>query len=159
MTETTSTRTDSPRTDPLAMSGLELMRAWQTGLDHQDQPSIGRLLGMRPVAIEEGAVTFAVTPQPDFANPLGTVHGGICATLLDSVMGCAVHTTLPAGVGYTTLELKVNYIRAVATDADELTGVGTVIHSGGRTATAEGKVFSADGKLVAHGTTTCIVFR
>ena len=114
---------------------------------------------MRPVLINEGEVHFAVTPKADFANPLGTVHGGICATLLDSVMGCAVHTTLPAGVGYTTLELKINYIRTVAVDADELTGIGTVIHVGGRTATAEGKVFSADGKLVAHGTTTCMVFR
>lgn len=154
---TTSTNT-SAATDPSAMSGLELLRAWQSTPD-DDRPSIGRLLGMRPVRIEEGEVHFAVTPKADFANPLGTVHGGICATLLDSVMGCAVHTTLPAGVGYTTLELKVNYIRSVALDADELTGVGTVIHVGGRTATAEGKVFSADGKLVAHGTTTCIVFR
>ncbi|MBR7192434.1 PaaI family thioesterase [Gordonia sp. SCSIO 19800] len=153
-----TTTTDAP-TDPTAMSGLELLRAWQVGGAGSDRPSIGRLLGMVPKQIDEGAVTFAVTPQPDFANPLGTVHGGICATLLDSVMGCAVHTTLPAGVGYTTLELKVNYIRSVAVDAGELTGVGTVIHVGRTTATAEGKVFSADGKLVAHGTTTCIVFR
>lgn len=153
-----TTTTDAP-TDPTAMSGLELLRAWQAGGAGSDRPSIGRLLGMVFKQIDEGAVTFAVTPQPDFANPLGTVHGGICATLLDSVMGCAVHTTLPAGVGYTTLELKVNYIRSVAVDAGELTGVGTVIHAGRTTATAEGKVFSADGKLVAHGTTTCIVFR
>lgn len=145
-------------TDPLSMSGLDLMRAWAAnpGLD---RPSIGRLLGMRPVTIEEGKVTFTVTPKADFANPLGSVHGGICATLLDSVMGCSIHTTLPAGVGYTTLELKVNYIRTVAVDADDLTGVGTVIHAGRRTATAEGQVFSADGKLVAHGTTTCIILR
>jgi uncharacterized protein (TIGR00369 family) len=146
-------------TDHTALSGLELLRAWQAGGAGADRPSIGRLLGMVPKQIDEGSVTFAVTPQPDFANPLGTVHGGICATLLDSVMGCAVHTTLPAGVGYTTLELKVNYIRSVAVDAGELTGVGTVIHAGRTTATAEGKVFSHDGKLVAHGTTTCIVFR
>ncbi|NDK89985.1 PaaI family thioesterase [Gordonia desulfuricans] len=155
ITMTTSTE---PIGDPTQMSGLELLRAWQAA-PHHDQPGIGRLLGMRPASIEEGEVRFVVTPKPDFSNPLGTVHGGICATLLDSVMGCAVHTTLPAGVGYTTLELKVNYIRSVALDAGELTGVGTVIHVGGRTATAEGKVFSADGKLVAHGTTTCIVFR
>lgn len=146
-------------TDPLAMSGLDLLRAWMLDPERDARPSIGRLLGMTPKRVDEGSVTFTVAPQPDFANPLGTVHGGICATLLDSVMGCAVHTTLPAGVGYTTLELKVNYIRSVAVDAGELTGEGTVIHVGGRTATAEGKVFSADGKLVAHGTTTCIVFR
>ncbi|GAB08209.1 hypothetical protein GOARA_005_00040 [Gordonia araii NBRC 100433] len=142
------------------LSGLELLRLWQqtvAGPDSQQVPSIGRLLGMRPVSIDEGKVSFALTPQPDFANPLGSVHGGVCATLLDSVMGCAVHTTLPAGVGYTTLELKVNYIRTVAVDADELTGVGETIHVGRRTATAEGRVLSADGKLVAHGTTTCII--
>lgn len=154
---TTSTN-DTTTPDPLAMSGLELLRAWQ-GRPTDDHPSIGRLLGMRAVCIDEGEVSFAVTPKPDFANPLGTVHGGVCATLLDSVMGCAVHTTLPAGVGYTTLELKVNYIRSVAVDAGELTGVGSVIHVGGKTATAEGKVFASDGKLVAHGTTTCIVLR
>lgn len=155
---TSTTDDQSPCADePATPSGLELLRAWAAAPD--DRPSIGRLIGMRPVRIDEGEVHFAVTPQPDFANPLGTVHGGICATLLDSVMGCAVHTTLPAGVGYTTLELKVNYIRSVATDADELTGIGTVIHVGGRTTTAEGKVYAADGKLVAHGSTTCIVFR
>lgn len=157
MTTLRSTPADS--VDPLSMSGLDLLRAWKDDPHRDNHPSIGRLLGMRPVRVDEGAVTFAVTPQPDFANPLGIVHGGICATLLDSVMGCAVHTTLPAGVGYTTLELKVNYIRPVATDADELTGEGSVIHVGGRTATAEGRVYSADGKLVAHGTTTCAVFR
>ncbi|MFW0783219.1 PaaI family thioesterase [Gordonia sp. CPCC 206044] len=153
------TITPEKSSDPLSMSGLDLLRTWMNDPARDSRPSIGRLLGMTPKQIDEGTVTFSVTPQADFANPLGTVHGGICATLLDSVMGCAIHTTLPAGVGYTTLELKVNYIRAVAVDADEITGVGTVIHSGGRTATAEGKVFSADGKLVAHGTTTCIVFR
>lgn len=154
----TTTTNDSHATDPSQMSGLELLRAWQA-TPGDNRPSIGRLLGMRPVRIDSGEVHFAVTPKPDFANPLGTVHGGICATLLDSVMGCAVHTTLPAGVGYTTLELKVNYLRSVALDAGELTGIGTVIHVGGRTATAEGKVFSSDGLLVAHGTTTCMVFR
>ncbi|MCX2963275.1 PaaI family thioesterase [Gordonia sp. NPDC062954] len=160
MTTTSQTSPEAATaTDPLSMSGLDLLRAWQSDPDRDARPSIGRLLGMVPKQIDEGSVTFTVTPQPDFANPLGTVHGGICATLLDSVMGCAVHTTLPAGVGYTTLELKINYIRAVATDAGELTATGTVIHAGGRTATAEGKVFSHDGKLVAHGTTTCIVFR
>ncbi|MEE3849850.1 PaaI family thioesterase [Gordonia sp. LSe1-13] len=159
-TSVESPAADSPSpVDPLSMSGLDLLRAWMNDPNRDSRPSIGRLLGMTPKEIDEGSVTFAVTPQADFANPLGTVHGGICATLLDSVMGCAVHTTLPAGVGYTTLELKINYIRSVATDAGDLTATGNVIHVGGRTATAEGKVFSDDGKLVAHGTTTCIVFR
>lgn len=100
---------------------------------------------------------MSLTTNPDFTNPLGTVHGGIAATLLDSVMGCAVHTMLPAGVGYTTLELKVNYIRAAKIDGLTLSAVGTTIHVGRTTATAEGKVVDENGKLIAHATTTCLV--
>jgi uncharacterized protein (TIGR00369 family) len=88
------------------MSGLELMR-WIQAQQPTDVPSIGRLLGMRFDRVEKGHVVGSLDIRPDFANPLGTVHGGIAATLLDSVMGCAVHTTLAAGVSYTTLELKV----------------------------------------------------
>ncbi|MGW7263289.1 PaaI family thioesterase [Streptomyces sp. NPDC054842] len=98
--------------------------------------------------------------HPDFANPLGAVHGGIAGPLLDSAMDCAVHTTLPAGNGYTTLELKVNHIRAARTDGQTLTAEGTVIHAGRRTAAAaaaEGKVLDDRGKLVAHATTTCVI--
>ncbi|WP_329123793.1 PaaI family thioesterase [Streptomyces sp. NBC_01465] len=143
-------------TDLTALSGLELMRWFQTERP-ADVPSIGRLLGMRFDEVEHGRIVASLDTRPDFANPLGTVHGGIAATLLDSVMGCAVHTTLPAGVGYTTLELKVNYIRAAQTDGRTLTAEGTVIHAGRRTATAEGKVLDEQGKLVAHATTTCLV--
>jgi uncharacterized protein (TIGR00369 family) len=138
------------------MSGLELMRWVQTERP-VDVPSIGRLLGMRFDDVEHGRVVISLDTRPDFANPLGTVHGGIAATLLDSVMGCAVHTTLAAGVGYTTLELKVNYIRAAQTDGRTLTAEGTVIHAGRRVATAEGKVVDEHGKLVAHATTTCLI--
>ncbi|MGW6979793.1 PaaI family thioesterase [Streptomyces sp. NPDC054932] len=139
-----------------AMSGLELMRWVQTERP-ADIPSIGRLLGMRFDEVELGRIVVSLDTRPDFANPLGTVHGGIAATLLDSAMGCAVHTTLPAGVGYTTLELKVNYIRAAQTDGRTLTAEGTVIHAGRRTATAEGKVTDDRGKLIAHATTTCLI--
>ncbi|MYR84739.1 hotdog fold thioesterase [Streptomyces sp. SID685] len=142
--------------DFAAMTGLELMR-WVQSERPADIPSIGRLLGMRFDEVEHGRVVVSLDTRPDFANPLGTVHGGIAATLLDSAMGCAVHTTLPAGVGYTTLELKVNYIRAARTDGRTLTAEGTVIHAGRRTATAEGKVLDDQGKLIAHATTTCIV--
>jgi uncharacterized protein (TIGR00369 family) len=138
------------------MSGLDLLRWVQTELP-ADTPSIGRLLGMRFDEVEHGRVVISLNTRPDFANPLGTVHGGIAATLLDSVMGCAVHTTLPAGVGYTTLELKVNYIRTAHTDGRTLTAAGTVIHAGRRTATAEGKVTDDQGKLIAHATTTCLI--
>lgn len=143
-------------TDPMAMTGLELMRWVQTELP-ADIPSIGRLLGMRFDQVDHGRIVLSLDTRPDFANPLGTVHGGIAATLLDSAMGCAVHTTLPAGAGYTTLELKVNYIRAARTDGQTLTATGTVIHTGRRTATAEGKVLDEQGKLIAHATTTCMI--
>lgn len=88
---------------------------------------------------------------------MGTGHGGIAATLLDSVLGCAVHTTLPAGIGSSALELKVNYIRAVATNGETLTATGTVIRSDRRSATAEGKVTDEHGKLIAYAPTTCII--
>ncbi|MER6086029.1 PaaI family thioesterase [Streptomyces sp. NPDC001833] len=143
-------------TDFAAMTGLELMR-WVATERSSDIPSIDRLIGLRFEEVEHGRIVISLDTRPDFANPLGTVHGGIAATLLDSVMGCAVHSTLPAGVGYTTLELKVNYIRAARTDGHTLTATGSVIHVGRRTATAEGKVVDADGKLIAHATTTCII--
>ncbi|MFI0759898.1 PaaI family thioesterase [Streptomyces anulatus] len=142
--------------DPTTMTGLELMRWVQTELP-ADIPSIGRLLGMRFDEVDHGRIVISLDTRPDFANPLGTVHGGIAATLLDSVMGCAVHTTLPAGAGYTTLELKVNYIRTARTDGQKLTAEGTVIHAGRRVATAEGKVLDEQGKLIAHATTTCMI--
>ncbi|WP_405194274.1 PaaI family thioesterase [Streptomyces anulatus] len=142
--------------DPTTMTGLELMRWVQTELP-TDIPSIGRLLGMRFDGVDHGRIVISLDTRPDFANPLGTVHGGIAATLLDSVMGCAVHTTLPAGAGYTTLELKVNYIRTARTDGQKLTAEGTVIHAGRRVATAEGKVLDEQGKLIAHATTTCMI--
>ncbi|MGV9847685.1 PaaI family thioesterase [Streptomyces sp. NPDC003442] len=143
-------------TDLTALSGLDLMR-WVQSERPTDVPTIGRLLGMRFDEVDPGRVVVSLDTRPDFANPLGTVHGGIAATLLDSAMGCAVHTTLPAGVSYTTLELKVNYIRAARTDGQTLIAEGTVLHAGRRTATAEGKVLDEQGKLIAHATTTCMI--
>lgn len=143
--------------DPSALTGLELLRAMTSAAD--PRPNIGALLGMTIERLDFGEVVFALRTRPDFANPLGITHGGICATILDSVMGCAVHTTLDAGIGYTTLELKVNYIRSVSVDDRLLTATGTVVHAGRRTATAEGKVLDEQGKLVAHATTTCLILR
>ncbi|WP_018657279.1 PaaI family thioesterase [Actinomadura flavalba] len=119
---------------------------------------IGSLLGMTAETLEPGRVVFVLDPSPKFSNPLGTVHGGILSTLLDSAMGCAVHTSLPEGAAYTTLELKVNFVRPVPLDGGTLRCEGTVLHLGRRVATGEGHVVNADGKLVAHGTTTCMVF-
>ena len=143
--------------DVTKLTGLELLRLAMTTPDRPE--FIGDLLGMEMDEIEHGRVVFGLRTRPNFSNPLGTLHGGICATLLDSVMGCAVHSTLEAGVGYGTLELKVNYIRPVPVDGTRLTATGTTIHVGGKTATAEGRVVDDKGRLVAHGTTTCIIHR
>lgn len=137
------------------MSGLEQLRAVMD--ESGPKASIGRTLDFWPAEIEEGHVVFEGRPSTGHLNPLRTVHGGYAATLLDSCMGCAVHTTLPAGKTYTTLELKVNYIRSLKPDSGIVRAVGDIIHSGRSTATAEGKLFDAEGRLVAHGTTTCIV--
>jgi uncharacterized protein (TIGR00369 family) len=138
------------------VTGLELLRAIASG-DAPGAP-IAELMGFEPVEAEEGRVLFAAEPGPQHYNPIGTVHGGLAATLLDSAMGCAVHSTLPAGVGYTTLELKVNFTRPITSETGRILCEGTVVHRGGRVATAEGRVYAeADGKLLAHGTTTCLI--
>lgn len=139
------------------LSGLELIRAIRDS--KTPPPNIAGLLGMDIVEVDEGRAVFTIEAKTEFSNPLGTVHGGIPATLLDSAMGCAVHTTLPAGVGYSTLELKINYVKAIRLDAGTLRCVGSVIHVGGRVATAEGRITDSAGQLLAHGTTTCMIFR
>jgi uncharacterized protein (TIGR00369 family) len=139
------------------VTGLEFLRAIAAG--ELPGAPIAELLGFAPVEAEEGRVVFAAVPDQTHYNPIGTVHGGLAATLLDSAMGCAVHSTLAAGVGYTTLELKVNFTRPITTETGRILCEGTVVHRGGRVATAEGRVFAeADGTLLAHGTTTCLIF-
>ncbi len=144
--------------DITAMSGLELLRA---AMERGRESGVGiaHLLGMEAESIEEGRVVFSLEAGPQFSNPLGTVHGGILSTLLDSAMSCAVHTALGPGVGYTTLELKVNFIRGAALDAGKLVCEGTTIHVGRRTATAEGRILDTAGRLIAHGTATCMIFQ
>jgi len=138
------------------MTGLELLRAIASG-EAAGAP-IAELMGFEPVEAEEGRVVFEATPTAQLYNPIGSVHGGFAATLLDSAMGCAVHSTLPEGVGYTTLELKVNYTRAITEDTGRVVCEGTIVHRGGRVATADGRIVAADsGKLLAHGTTTCLI--
>jgi uncharacterized protein (TIGR00369 family) len=140
-----------------AMSGLQYLRAIQSG--KVPPPPIALLLGMGMVEVEEGRAVFTVQPAEYHYNPIGVVHGGLAATLLDSALGCAVHSTLPAGTGYTTLEMKVNYVRAITSQTGELRCEAKIIYQGGRIATAEGRITDAQGKLYAHGTTTCIIFR
>ena len=118
---------------------------------------VAQLLGMQPDVVERGHVEFVCGASARFSNPMGTVHGGILATLLDSALGCAVQTVLDAGQAYTTVSLEVKYLRSVALDAGVLRAEGTVVHTGRRQATAEGRITDADGRVVATATTTCLV--
>src|SRR6185436_19020042 len=119
---------------------------------------IGQTLGFELTEVEEGRVGFAATPTEASYNPLGTVHGGFIATLLDSALGCAVHTTLKPRLGYTTLELKINYLRPLSTAVGRIEAEGHVVRTGRRAAFAEGKVTDARGNVYATASTTCLVF-
>lgn len=120
-------------------------------------PPIAKLLGMALVEVDEGRAVFELTPGEQHYNPIGVVHGGIAFTLLDSAMGCSVQTLLPAGKGYTTLEIKANLVRAITKDTGPVRSSARVVHMGRQTATAEGRIEDSQGKLLAHGTTTCII--
>lgn len=139
------------------LSGLELLQKMMAG--ELPPPPIADTLDFTLESAEEGRVVFTVTPQVFHYNPLGTVHGGLLATLLDSAMACAVHSQLAAGITYTTLELKVNYLRPLTERSGKVTCVGETLYLGARQATAEGKVYNARQELVAHATTTCMLFR
>src|SRR5512137_658441 len=118
---------------------------------------MARLLGFTLEELGEGLAVFGADPAEYHYNPIGSVHGGLACTLLDSAMGCAIHTLLPRGRGYVPVELKVNVVRGMTRDTGRVRAVGTVIHLGKRIATAEGKVFDAAGVLHAHATTTCLL--
>jgi uncharacterized protein (TIGR00369 family) len=138
------------------LSGLDFLRAIAAG--ELPQPPIAELMNFRLTGVELGKVLFEGTPGPQHYNPIGTVHGGFAATVLDSVMACAVHSTLPAGMAYTTLELKVNFVRAITQGTGLVLAESKVIHQGARVATSEGRIHDAKGKLYAHGSTTCLIF-
>jgi uncharacterized protein (TIGR00369 family) len=124
------------------LSGIELLRGWRDGV--LPSAPISRTLGFRLAEVEEGRALFVGVPHLALYNPIGSVHGGYAATLLDSCMSCAVHSLLPAGTGYTTAEIKVNFVRAITTESGELR--------------AEGRITDAKGRLLAHGTATCFIF-
>ena len=138
------------------LDGLTLMTGVMDG--RFPAPPIAQALGFTIAEVDPGRVVFTYTPVFAHYNPLGTVHGGIAATLLDSVMGCCIHTTLKAGVGYTTVEIKVNYVRAMTDRTGPVRVEGKIINVGSRIATSEGRLYDAAGKLLAHGTTTCLIF-
>jgi uncharacterized protein (TIGR00369 family) len=140
-----------------SLSGLEYLRAIVRG--ELPAAPISVLMGFGPIDVQEGRVVFSVEPAEYHYNPIGTVHGGLAATLLDSAMACAVHSTLPVGASYTTLDLHVNFVRPIAHDTGKLTCTGELVHLGGRVATAHGRLTDAAGKLYAHGVTTCMIFR
>jgi uncharacterized protein (TIGR00369 family) len=139
------------------MSGMEFLQA----IAHGDlpPPPIALLLGFELHNVQEGHAVFSITPAEYHYNPIGVVHGGLACTLLDSAMGCAVQSTLPAGTRYTTLEMKANLLRPLTQQTGRLLCEGRVIHVGGRIATAEGRLVDDQGTLYAHATTTCMIFR
>ncbi|OLC13157.1 MAG: PaaI family thioesterase [Chloroflexi bacterium] len=152
---------DDPMTAPTqgaGLSGLEFIRAIFDG--KLPSPPITATMGFTGGTVEEGKVTFVGEPGEHLYNPIGVVHGGFAMTLLDSAMGCAVHTTLGVGEAYTTLEAKVNFVRPITLETGPVRCEGTVIHRGGTIATAEGRVIAErTDKLLAHGTTTCLVLK
>jgi uncharacterized protein (TIGR00369 family) len=145
-------------TPPAELTGLEQLRAVFDPDRPERAPGIGRTMGFTVIELEEGRVVFGGHPDESVYNPIGTVHGGYAATLLDSAVGCAVHSVLKAGQGYTTLELKVAYHRAMTKDTGPVRAEGRVIHAGRRAAFAEGQLTDAQGRLYATATSTLLVF-
>ena len=159
--ETTRTRQITWQ-DPLStaaagasMAGLDYVRAIAAG--EVPPPPIAVLMNLHPVELAEGRAVFAGEPGEEHYNPIGGVHGGYASTLLDSAMGCAVHTTLPAGVGYATQTLEVKFVRPISRDSGVLRCEAEVMHRGRRQATVAARLHSEDGKLLAHGSSTCMI--
>lgn len=145
------------RPDQIAgKTGLEMMQAMLAA--EIPYAAIAKTLNFQLIEVSPGRAVFQGTPLPEHLNPLGTIHGGWFATLLDSALGCAVHTMMPAGRGYTTAELGVNLVKALTPKVQRVRAEGKVIHCGRQLATAEARLVGADGTLYAHATTTCLVF-
>jgi uncharacterized protein (TIGR00369 family) len=140
----------------LSHDGIEFLQSIIDGKN--PHPPIGRVLDFHLVEVRPGFAAFEGMPSQDFYNPLGTVHGGFAATLLDSALGCAIYTALGKGDGWTTLDLKVNYIRPMSKDTGPIRAEGRVIHRGRTVATSEGDLKDRSGKIYAHATTTCMIF-
>jgi uncharacterized protein (TIGR00369 family) len=137
------------------MTGLELLQAMIEG--RVPAPTIARTMGFRLAEVAPGRAVFEGRPGPHLLNPLGSVHGGVALTLIDSAAGCAVHTELGAGIGYTTVETKVNFTRPIPPEGGAVRCEGRVLTRGRQIATAEARLLSAEGKILAHGTSTLII--
>ena len=157
MTRTADEKDEDRTEEGRHLSGLEYMRQLMTG--EREPSGMARLMNMRLVEVEEGRAVFAVEPDERHYNGLGIAHGGLAATLLDSALGCAINTVMPAGRVFTTLEMKINYVRPMRRETGEVRCEAEVLHAGSRVATAEGRLVDAAGKLYAHGTATCMLFR
>lgn len=140
----------------LQLAGIDYLRAMFDG--ELPPPPISDLIRMQLVEVEEGRVVFTCEPDRSAYNPIGTVHGGLVCTLLDSVAGCALHSTLPQGKGYTSVEIKVSYLRPVLASSGTLTATGIVVKTGSRVGFTEGVVTDAAGNTVATATSTLLVF-
>jgi uncharacterized protein (TIGR00369 family) len=138
-----------------AVSGLEFLQGIAEG--RLPRPPINDVLDFYLTEAAKGHAVFTGVPRHEFYNPIGSVHGGWASTLLDSCMACAAQSTLPAGQGYTTVELKVNLVRPLSSETGPVRAEGKVVSAGRTIVTAEGRIVGADGKLYAHGTTTCLV--
>jgi uncharacterized protein (TIGR00369 family) len=148
---------DATATAAGARSGLEFLRALVDG--ELPAPPIARTLDLALVEVDEGRAVFAFRPQEFHYNPIGAVHGGLALTLIDSATGCAVQSLLPAGAGYTTLETKANFVRPITVDSGEVRCTAEAVHVGRSTATAQARVEDEQGRLLAHGTSTLLLFR
>jgi uncharacterized protein (TIGR00369 family) len=139
------------------MAGLDYLQGIRNG--DVPPPPFALLIGMEAPIVQQGRATFSLQPGEHLYNPIGTVHGGVLSTLLDSAMGCAVHTTLPRGVGFTTVDLSVTFLRPVTRDTPTLRCEGEVVHAGRSIATARGRITDDAGKLYATASTTCMILR
>ncbi|MET0681201.1 MAG: PaaI family thioesterase [Burkholderiales bacterium] len=146
----------SPLETLRANAGLDFLRGIVAG--RFPQAPITTTLGFFLIEVERGRAVFQGTPRPEHGNPIGSIHAGWAATLLDSCMACAVHSTLPAGQGYTTVEFKLNLVRPVRADSGPLRAEGKLVSAGRTIGTSEGRLVGPDGKLYAHGTETCLIF-
>lgn len=138
------------------MSGYDFLNGILKG--EIPPPPIATTLDFHPLSLEEGKVIFEFEPREFHYNPIGSVHGGVISTVLDTVMGCALQSKLPQGVAYTTLELKINFIKAVTYKSGKMKAEGRIIHSGKSTALIEADLKDEEGKLYAHGVSTCMIF-
>lgn len=138
------------------LSGLDFLQAMKGG--RIPAPPVLSLIGFQLTEVDAGRVVFEFDPAEYHYNPAGTVHGGVACTVLDSAAACAVHSTLPAGMALTTLEVKINYLRPIRTETGPMRCEGALIHKGGRTAVAEAKMLDANGLLYAYAVSTCLIF-